>query len=410
MNFQRPDEKAHRARPGAVTPHRKAETNAPLQSSLRDEVANLKAALDEHSIVAVTDPQGKIIHANEKFCAISKYSQAELLGQDHRIINSGHHSKEFIRNLWQTIGQGRVWRGEICNRAKDGTLYWVDTTIVPFLNAEGKPYQYVSIRTDITHRKAAEEQIQKLNEELAHRVQARTAELEASNKELESFSYSVSHDLRAPIRHISGYAGLLRKVAGATLSKQATEYLDTIAHSAKQMTDLIDDLLLFSRMGRAQLQKSTVSLARLVEESISMLQPEKEGRNIVWKIGELPDVKADPTMLRQVFVNLLSNAIKYTAPRNPAEIEIGCVKDSAMELVVFVRDNGVGFDMEYADKLFGVFQRLHSADDFEGTGIGLANVRRIVARHGGRTWANGKVDVGATFYFSLPLSLLNNSI
>jgi light-regulated signal transduction histidine kinase (bacteriophytochrome) len=313
-----------------------------------------------------------------------------------------------MRNLWTTIAQGKVWKGEIYNRAKDGTFYWVNTTIVPFLNSEGKPYQYVSIRTDITERKKAEEQIQKLNQELADRVYARTAQLEASNKELEAFSYSVSHDLRAPVRHISGYVGLLRKALGATLSAEGVGHLQTIADAAKQMTDLIDDLLLFSQMGRAPMRKSKISLSHLVEETIKILQPETEGRNMVWKKGQLPDVEADFAMLRQVFVNLLSNAVKYTGPRAAAEIEIGCLPETGMtgmEVVVFVRDNGVGFDMEYADKLFGVFQRLHSSDDFEGTGIGFANVRRIIARHGGRTWAQGEVDKGATFYFSLPSRL-----
>src|SRR5436190_8312065 len=175
-----------------------------VRASLR-EIVNLKTALDEHSIVAITDPQGRITYANDKFCAISKYSRDELLGQDHRIINSGYHPKEFIRDLWSTIAQGRVWKSEIRNRAKDGAIYWVQTTIVPFLNGEGKPFQYVSIRTDITERKKAESEIQKFNEELAKRVRERTAELEVSNKELEAFSYSVSHDLRAPVRHISGY-------------------------------------------------------------------------------------------------------------------------------------------------------------------------------------------------------------
>jgi len=363
---------------------------------------NLKAALDEHSIVAVTDPQGRITYANDKFCAISKYSRNELVGQDHRLINSGHHSKEFIRGLWATINEGRVWKGEFRNRAKDGVCYWVDTTIVPFLDADGKPYQHVSIRTDITERKRAEAEIQKFNEELASRVRERTAELEASNRELEAFSYSVSHDLRAPIRHISGYVGLLRKTVGSTLSEQATYYLESIADSVRQTGHLIDDLLNFSRTGRAEMRKGKVRAGVLVEEAIKSLRPETEHRNIAWKKGEFPEVEGDASMLRQVFVNLLSNAVKYTRRRDPAIIEIGCLQESATEIVFFVRDNGVGFDMRYVDKLFGVFQRLHLADEFEGTGIGLANVRRIVSRHGGRAWAEGKLDGGATFYFSLP--------
>jgi len=372
-----------------------------LKASLK-EISDLKTALDEHAIVAITDPSGKITYVNDKFCAISKFSREELIGQDHRIINSKHHPKEFIRGLWTTIARGKVWRGEIKNRAKDGTFYWVDTTIVPFLNDNGKPYQYVVIRADVTERKRVEEEIIKLNQELEQRVAKRTSQLEAANKELEAFSYSVSHDLRAPVRHIDGFVGLLDKVAGQSLSEKGRHYLDTIGKSAKQMGRLIDDLLVFSRMGRAEMRRSTVNLQQLVEECLASLQPEMQGRNIIWKKTPCPNVQGDSAMLRQVFMNLLSNAIKYSRPRDPALIEIGCADGAEGEIIVFIRDNGVGFDMEYANKLFGVFQRLHFDEDFEGTGIGLANVRRIIARHGGRTWAEGKVDAGATFYFSLP--------
>jgi PAS domain S-box-containing protein len=371
-----------------------------IQASLKD-VNDLKAALDEHAIVAITNPQGKITYVNDKFCAISKYSREELLGQDHRIINSGYHPKEFIRNLWTTITQGRVWQGEIKNRAKDGSIYWVDTTIVPFLKPDGKPYQYVAIRADITQRKLIEEEIRQLNQELETRVSERTAQLEAANKELEAFSYSVSHDLRAPLRHIDGFAGMLVKSDSETLSDRGRRHLGHIADSAKQMGLLIDDLLVFSRMGRTEMKIERVDLALLLEETIRLLEPETQQRNIVWRKGVLPVVQGDPPMLRQVLVNLVANAIKYSRPRDPAEIEIGS-RDEDGETVIHVRDNGVGFEMEYADKLFGVFQRLHRAEEFEGTGIGLANVRRIILRHGGRTWAESKPGAGATFYFSLP--------
>jgi PAS domain S-box-containing protein len=369
---------------------------------LMGEIINLKAALDEHAIVAITDPRGRITYVNDKFCDISKYSRGELLGQDHRIINSGFHPKEFIRTLWTTIAAGRVWKGEIKNRGKDGSDYWVDTTIVPFLNAEGEPYQYVAIRADITERKRAEEEIRNLNAELAQRVRERTAQLEAANKELEAFSYSVSHDLRAPVRHIDGFLALLKRSAATTMSEKDRHYLAQIADASKQMGVLIDNLLAFSRMGMAEMRHSQVDVEQLVEDTIRELKPETDGRNIVWKKGHFRPVRGDAAMLHQVFVNLLANAVKYSRPRDPAEIEIGESEGGPEQVTFFVRDNGVGFDMEYADKLFGVFQRLHSDEDFEGTGIGLANVRRIVMRHGGRTWAEGKVDHGATFYFSLP--------
>lgn len=239
------------------------------------------------------------------------------------------------------------------------------------------------------------------NAALERRIRERTSELEAANKELEAFSYSVSHDLRAPLRYIDGFAGLLVSSTDSTLSEDARHYLDRIVNSTKLMAHLIDDLLEFSRTSRAEMRRVHVNLDDLLENVMQELQPEIEGRHIQWKKNPLPEVQADSRLLRQVFSNLLLNAIKYTRPRDPAEIEIGCT-DHPDEVVVFIRDNGVGFDPQYADKLFGVFQRLHTKEEFEGTGIGLANVRRIIARHGGRTWAEGKVDEGATFYFSLP--------
>jgi len=256
---------------------------------------------------------------------------------------------------------------------------------------------YASAR-DITNQKQNEEQIVQLNAAL----QTRAAQLETANKELEAFSYSVSHDLRAPLRHIDGFVKLLNKQASEKLDERERRYLNIIADSARQMGALIDDLLIFSRMSRTELRHVKVSLDSLVHEAIDGLHSETNGRHINWKITSLPEVEADPAMLRQVWVNLIANAVKYSRPREPAEIEIGSTDSPNGELVFFVRDNGVGFDMTYAHKLFGVFQRLHRAEEFEGTGIGLANVRRIIHRHGGRTWAEGKIDGGATFFFSLP--------
>ncbi|HEX3626355.1 MAG TPA: PAS domain S-box protein [Verrucomicrobiae bacterium] len=251
---------------------------------------------------------------------------------------------------------------------------------------------------DISERKLAHEKIEKLNADL----QSHTRQLEETNKELEAFSYSVSHDLRAPLRHIDGFVKMLVKQSGPQLDDRGKRYLDIIADSAQKMGNLIDDLLVFSRMSRAELRRTRVSTDSLVHEAVEGLQTDINGRHIDWKIAALPEVDADPAMLQQVWVNLIANAVKYTRPRDPAKIEIGCEDSGNGEYVFFVHDNGVGFDMQYAHKLFGVFQRLHRAEEFEGTGIGLANVGRIVHRHGGRVWAEGRPDAGATFYFSLP--------
>ncbi|HWN95267.1 MAG TPA: CHASE domain-containing protein [Methylomirabilota bacterium] len=241
-----------------------------------------------------------------------------------------------------------------------------------------------------------------LNRELEQRVIERTAELETANRELEAFSYSVSHDLRAPLRHIDSYAQILVDEAGPMLGEDNGRFLKAITKSARNMAQLIDDLLGFSRIGRMPLNTKRIDLKHLCEETIRSLEPDTGGRNIRWTVRDLPIVRGDGSMLRQVFVNLLGNAVKYTRDRSPAEIEIGCQNGKSEEDVVFVRDNGAGFDMEYADKLFGVFQRLHSREEFDGTGIGLANVNRIIGRHGGRCWAEGVVGGGATFYFSFP--------
>ncbi|HZZ59044.1 MAG TPA: ATP-binding protein [Opitutaceae bacterium] len=242
-------------------------------------------------------------------------------------------------------------------------------------------------------------QIERLNADLERRVRERTAQLETANRELEAFSYSVSHDLRAPLRHVDGFSAMLRKHAETTLDEKGKRLLNTISDSAKRMGQLIDDLLAFSRISRSQLSHSDVDHDALVAAVI------REGRHdnpaLEWSVAPLSPVRADPAMLRQVWSNLIANAVKYSGKNPRPRITIG-ERDEGGERVFFVRDNGVGFDMAYADKLFGVFQRLHGPSEFEGTGIGLANVRRIVTRHGGRTWAEGKVGEGAAFYFSLP--------
>lgn len=254
------------------------------------------------------------------------------------------------------------------------------------------------LQAEVEHRMHREEEVRRLNQELAHRA----AELEVTNKELESFAYSVSHDLRAPLRHIGGYAELLQKQASSLLDDKSHRYVKTILESSKRMGALIDDLLAFSRIGRAEAKMTAVSLEQLVKEAVAEVAQETSGRDIDWKIGAFPVCYGDRSMLKLVLINLIANAVKFTRARTRAEIEIGCVDRTGNEVELYVRDNGAGFDMQYANKLFGVFQRLHPTEEFEGTGIGLATAQRIVHRHGGKIRAEGAVDQGATFYFSLP--------
>lgn len=624
---------------------------------------DLRSALDEHAIVAITDARGKISFVNDKFCTISQYAREELLGHDHRIINSGYHPKSFIRDLWSTITAGKLWHGELKNRAKDGSFYWVDTTIVPFLDASGTPQQYIAIRADITERKRVEEalraseqklasvlenmsegvmlidaagnatyqnpasmrihgfdptstgylanaempeswdvwdeqgcklsydewplarvvrgehiqnqvlrvrrvetghefvasyngspvygeqghltlafitfhdisdrrraeaatregeerfrtmansipqlawiaradgdiywynerwydftgttleqmegwgwqsvhdaavlpdvmhqwttaiaeqrpfemtfplrgadgrfrsfltrvqplfdanghlsqwfgtntdvdellqaeaRVHQLNESLEQRVLERTMQLEVANRDLEAFSYSVSHDLRAPLRAMNGFAGMTLDEFGPTIPTEAARYLGRIRHGAAQMGRLIDDLLAFSRLGRQSVRRQAVDMAAMVHEVIAELATTYDGRLVEFRVGSVASAPADGALLKQVWINLLANAIKFTRGRAHAVIEIDSTRES--ETVTFiVRDNGTGFDMRYADKLFGVFQRLHRAEDYEGTGVGLAIVQRVIEKHGGRVWAEGVPDTGAVFRFTLPI-------
>jgi len=273
---------------------------------------------------------------------------------------------------------------------------------------------YTVILRDITARQHAErllerqtamlreqtEQIRRMNLELEERVAQRTAELTGANQELEAFTYSVAHDLRAPLRHIDAFSKILREEYAAVLPPECERYLQSIRNSSQHMSRLVDDLLNLARVGRQELKREPTSLDRLVAEVMTEFKDEIKGRQIEWKIQPLPTIECDPGLMRLFFVNLLSNALKYTRPRPIAEIEIGSMEVKATK-VVYVRDNGVGFNMKYADKLFRVFQRLHRADDFEGTGVGLATVERIVQRHGGRVWAEAAVDKGATFYLTI---------
>ena len=371
-----------------------------LQKSL-NKISDYKYALDESTIVSITDQRGTILHVNKNFCDSSKYPREELIGQNHRLLNSGFHSKDFFSDLRETIGKGKVWRGEIKNRAKDGAYYWVDTIITTFLDEEQSPFQHVAIYIDITDRKKAEGELNKLNEGLEQIVNERTAQLKEANKELEAFSYSVSHDLRAPLRAIHSYTRILEEDYQGKLDEEGKKAIGTILRNSKKMGELIDDLLAFSRLGKKELTNSDVNMNALAKSIVRDLLTTEIENKLDLNIQPLRPASGDSALIRQVWINLISNAIKYSGKNERIVIDIGCQEKENM-IVYYVKDNGVGFDMKYYSKLFGVFHRLHSEEEFEGIGVGLAVVQRIVTRHQGQVWAESKLNEGATFYFSLP--------
>lgn len=316
-------------------------------------------------------------------------SAQEMIGQSITIAIPPDRASEF-HSLMQKIGRGEPVRHYECVRIrKGGQSFPVSLSISPVKDEKGKIVGAASIVRDITERKQAEAQIQE-----------HIAQVEAANKELEAFTYSVSHDLRAPLRHVNGFSKILLEEYGASLPREAQEYLQRIQDGARRMGVLIDDLLHFGRVGRQEVRRQVAGLRSLVEEVISDLKRDCPGRQVEWKIAALPFVDCDPALMKQVFQNLLANALKFTRPRAQAIIEVGQLEQNGSSLI-YVRDNGVGFSMKYADKLFGVFQRLHRAEDFEGTGVGLATVQRIIQKHGGRIWAEAELDQGAAFYFTL---------
>ncbi len=504
-----------------------------LRQSLK-ELSDFKYALDQSAIVAITDAKGAITYANDKFCEISQYEREELIGQTHRIINSGYHAKEFFKDLWSTIASGQIWRGEIKNRAKDGSYYWVDTTIVPFLDEGRKPLQYLAIRTDITARKQAEEEIdrffslsidllciasmdgffKRLNpafeitlgytlEELKERpfldfihpedVPATLAEieklstgqptiafenryrckdgsykwlswvsmpfpaegllyaaarditeqkqtnrelrefatqLERSNRELQDFAYVASHDLQEPLRKIQTFGDRLQAKCGEALTDKGRDYLERMLNASGRAQTLISDLLAFSRVTTKAQPFVPVNLTEVMQEVLSDLEVRIEKVGAKVELTELPLIDADPLQMRQLFQNLVGNALKFRREGVTPTVEIKAqlleeqreqgsrgIENRANPssigehrfCQISVADNGIGFEEKYLDRIFTVFQRLHSRKEYEGTGVGLAICRKIVERHGGSITAKSTPGQGTTFIITLPVKQLSNS-
>lgn len=306
----------------------------------------------------------------------------------------------------EQLPMARALRGESCEceilvrTPLTAKSIWIEVTAHPLKDQNAKVVGAVTALRDITQRKISEQEIQKLHDELESRVRQRTVQLEAANKELESFTYSVAHDLRAPLRHIVGFAQILEEDFRPKLEPEAQKYLTRIHQGTRRMGLLVDELLNLAKVGRQSLNLQLVGLMPIVEQVIHELSSSYEGREMEWRLGELPWAHCDANLVKQVFQHLISNAIKYTRLRPHAVIEIGKT-NAGGQTAIFVRDNGVGFNMKYVGKLFGIFQRLHANEDFEGTGVGLATVQRIVQKHRGRVWAEGEIDRGATFYFTL---------
>jgi PAS domain S-box-containing protein len=371
------------------------------QSEERNHVNEIRfrlliAAVKDYAIISL-DADGLVTSWNSGAESLQGYAAEEMMG---RHVSRLYRKEDFKRGklddeLRQAAAAGHL-EAEGWRVRKDGSQFWAEVVTSALRDSNGELIGFVKIDRDITARRAAAKEIQALNLELTQRVE----ELGSVNRELESFSYSVSHDLRSPLRHVEGFARILKEEHSSKMAPEALIYLDRILIAAARMGQLIDDLLNLAKIGRLELRRERAQIAGLVKQAIAELPAETKGRNIEWWVEPLPELNCDARLLKLIFTNLLSNAVKFTRNQASAVIEVGSRLTDGRP-TIFVRDNGVGFDMQYADKLFGVFQRLHRQEDFEGTGVGLATVQRIVRRHGGEIWAESRVNCGTTFFFTL---------
>ena len=363
-----------------------------LRQSLQT-LSDFKYALEQSAIVAITDAQGTITYVNDRFCQISQYERKELIDRTHRIINSGYHAPEFFQDLWSTIASGQIWRAEMKNQAKDGSYYWVDTTIVPFLDESGKPWQYLAIQNEITERKQIDRELRQF-----------ATQLQRSNRELKNFAYIVSHDLQEPLRKMKSFCQLLAKECQGqfTDNEKALRYLDYIIDAAGRQRTMIQALLNYSRLGRNDSSKVAIDLGAVVEKVLEDLSIPIAETQATVTVSDLPTVEASPPQMAQLFLNLIGNGIKFQGDATP-RIRIEA-KLQPEKWLISVQDNGIGINPKYAERVFQIFQRLHSRSEYSGTGIGLAICRKIVEGHGGRIWVASEPGQGSTFYFTLPVS------
>ena len=378
-----------------ITERKRAE--AAVQES-EERFRTMANSMSQLAWIARAD--GHIYWYNERWYEYTGTTSAQMEGWGWQNVHDPVVLPSVLEKWQAAIQSGEPFEMEFPLRGADGHFRNFLTRGQPLKDATGRVVQWCGTNTDVDALKQAEEKVRRLNTELEQRVAERTGQLEQANKELEAFSYSVSHDLRAPLRAVSGFAAMVMNEYGGQLPAPGKHYLERIQKGAGRMGLLIDDLLAFSRLSRQAVQRQPVDMNRLGQAAWEDLKPQWAGREMEIRTAPLPPGHGDPELLRQVWINLLGNAVKYTAGRKPAIIETGCLTQAG-EAVYFVRDNGAGFDMQFGHKLFGVFQRLHRADEFEGTGVGLAIVQRIIHRHGGRVWAQAEVNRGATFYFTL---------